>query len=444
MPAKKSKSKKKKKKVKEIDPEEKLRQDLLKKALSLQGEIQQEHQLEEEYQQQTSILSKYWDIEKKHQNEKKAQLLQKQHRLDGIADKHTIELNQYKQTIKQSLFTNQDELSEKVTQSFIQYRSLEDTHHKEIGQLYNELYDITTRIRETTMSYDKFIISLRQGSNNEITMLRDDAHRKIAMLANYSEKQYKATREISTQRLLNESQTLEEENEGKIQQVIEKNKDKIQQKRTAYSMTMNENLDTISTLRKEVVLLREQDRHDRYVLNELQSQNSNIIIPLETNKKELAQLELDLEVYNKQKHDLDTQKQKLHHAQEELKSIEWDHEVLFQKLQQLEVDRNAWKKKVQQSIHSTKQKSNYTNLKLEQKLNKLSLTGEQNTAATVELLRKANVDLDTLDMTSSEHVISDVIGEKKNQVRLLQQKLCQIKEDHATMINKYKHLLEES
>ena len=46
-------------------------------------------------------------------------------------------------------------------------------------------------------------------------------------------------------------------------------------------------------------------------------------------------------------------------------------------------------------------------------------------------------------MTSSEHVISDVIGEKKNQVRLLQQKLNQIKEDHATMINKYKHLLEE-
>jgi len=441
MPAKKSKAKKKK--VKEIDPEEALRQELLKKALSLQGEIQQEHALEEEYQQQTSILSKYWDIEKKHQNDKKAQLLQKQHRLDGIADKHTIELNQYKQTIKQLLFTNQDELSEKITQYFIQYRSLEDTQHKEIGQLYNELYDITTRIRETTMSYDKFIISLRQGSNNEITMLRDDAHRKISMLANYCEKQYRATREISTQRLLNEGQTLEEENEDIIQQIIEKNKDKIQQKRTVYSMTMNENLDTISTLRKEVVLLREQDRHDRYVLNELQTQNSNIITPLEANKKELTQLELDLEVYTKQKHDLDTQKQKLRHAQEELKSIEWDHEVLFQKLQQLEVDRNDWKKKVQQCIHSTKQKSNYTNLKLEQKLNKLSLTGEQNTAATIELLRKANVDLDTLDMTSSENVISDVIGEKKNQVRLLQQKLNQIKEDHATMIERYKHLLEE-
>jgi len=441
MPAKKSKAKKKK--VKEIDPEEALRQELLKKALSLQGEIQQEHALEEEYQQQTSILSKYWDIEKKHQNDKKAQLLQKQHRLDGIADKHTIELNQYKQTIKQLLFTNQDELSEKITQYFIQYRSLEDTQHKEIGQLYNELYDITTRIRETTMSYDKFIISLRQGSNNEITMLRDDAHRKISMLANYCEKQYRATREISTQRLLNECQTLEEENEDIIQQIIEKNKDKIQQKRTVYSMTMNENLDTISTLRKEVVLLREQDRHDRYVLNELQTQNSNIITPLEANKKELTQLELDLEVYTKQKHDLDTQKQKLRHAQEELKSIEWDHEVLFQKLQQLEVDRNDWKKKVQQCIHSTKQKSNYTNLKLEQKLNKLSLTGEQNTAATIELLRKANVDLDTLDMTSSENVISDVIGEKKNQVRLLQQKLNQIKEDHATMIERYKHLLEE-
>ncbi|KAL7534996.1 hypothetical protein ACHAXR_006198 [Thalassiosira sp. AJA248-18] len=442
MPPKKKSAKSKSKKKREIDPEEKLRQDLLQKALSLKGETEQEHALEAQFSKQAELLKGYWEIEKKTREQRKHVLLGKEHRLKGVKDKHTIDLGQYKQTVKQLLFSNQDDLSEKTTQSFMEYQSLSDRHQNEVVQLYNELHDISNRIKDTTTSYDKYKISMRQSCSDQATMLREEASRKIATLAVYSEKQFKRTREESERRLMEDTKDLEQRNEATIREVMNNNTEEIQRMRTDYNNTMNENLDAITTLRKEVVLLREQDRHDRQVLNELRSQNDDIVVPLDTNRKDLNRLESHLDAFYKQKQDLDLQKERLHRAEDELKEIEWNHEVLFQELQALEIDRDKWKKNAQNSIHTAQQKTNFQNLLLERKLRKLSMTGDKKTAAMAEILQKANVDLDTLDQ--SQVCITDVISEKNNQVSSLQGKLKDIKDAHASMIERHRQLMEDA
>ena len=441
MPPKKKQGKSKSKKKKEVDPSEKLRQDLLLRALSLQGESSQEHSLEAQFSKQSDLLKGYWDIEKKSREEINQTLDSKEHRLKGIKDNHIINLGQYKQTVKHLLFSNQDELSEKTTQSFMEHQSLSNRHQNEVGQLHNELHDITNRIKETTTSYDTYKMSMHQSCSDKATMLRDEASHKIATLATFSEKQFKRTRELAEKRLMDDTTELEQRNESTIREVMDKNAEEIQQMRTNYGIEMNENLDTITTLRKEVVLLREQDRLDRQVLNELRSQNDGIVVPLKSQTKKLDRLETDLDAFYKQKQDLDTQKQRLRRAGHELKEIEWDHEVLFQKLQALELDRDEWKKKAQNSISTAQQKANFDNLLLERKLKKREMTGDKSTAAMAEILQKAGIGLDTLDQ--SQVCITDVINEKNEQVTLLQQKLKAIKDAHASM-DRHKQLMEES
>ena len=241
---------------------------------------------------------------------------------------------------------------------------------------------------------------------------------------------------------MEETKELERRNEETIHGVMEKNRDEIQDMRTRYNATMNENLDMITSLRKEVVLLREQDRHDRRVLTELRNQNEGIIVPLETNRQDLERLESDLDFFTKQKQDLDMQKKKLRRAEEELKEIQWDHEVLFQKLQALEEDRDAKKKSAQRSIHNARQESDFKNLLLERKLQKLSVTGEKNTAAMVEILRKANIDLDSLNEVDGMR-ITDVIAEKEKQVEALRQELQSVKDERAHLMERHKRLLEQ-
>ena len=100
---------------------------------------------------------------------------------------------------------------------------------------------------------------------------------------------------------MEETKALDLKNKAMIREVMENNKEEIQSMRTTYSTTMNNNLDTIAALRKEVVLLREQDRHDRQVLSELWGQNSDIVVPLETNQNSLHRLESDLDKFYEQK-----------------------------------------------------------------------------------------------------------------------------------------------
>ncbi|KAL3775361.1 hypothetical protein ACHAW5_006503 [Stephanodiscus triporus] len=428
------------KKKKDVDPEEQHRQDLLLMAMSLRGEKERENSLEGQFRMQSESLKGYWEIEKKERDERRQALLGKEHRLEGIKDRHIIDLGANKQTIKQLLFANQVELSGKTSGLFIDHQSLSDMHHNEIGQLYNGLHDISNRMAETTRSYERLKTSMCGGCNDEVTALREEASLKISNLAAYYESQFKRTREDSTKRLMGETMELSRQNDDAIKHVMEKNEQEIKQMRTSCGITMNENLDKIATLRREVVLLREQDRHDRRLLSVLRDRNNDIVVPLKSKTGELHKLQSDLVDFHKQKRDLDAQIEDLRGADDELKEAEWDHEVLFQKLQALEIDRDAWKKKAQQSIHSAQQSSNFQNLMLERKLSKITLRGERDTAAIAEVLRKANIDLDTLD--KSHVCVVDVINEKKSQEELLRQRLKHIQDAHKAMLDRHRTLME--
>ncbi|KAL9187711.1 hypothetical protein ACHAXT_006089 [Thalassiosira profunda] len=409
MPPKKKAGKKKKSK-KEVSPEEQRRQDLLQRALALQGEAQNEQALEAQFAKQTEQLQGYWEIEKKERDARKRTLLEKEHRLRGIKDGHAVELGKYKQTVKELLFANQDELAEKTTQSFVERQSQSDRHQNEVGQLHDELQGVSIRIQETDASHDKYKISMRNGSIDKVAALREEAGRRIASLAAYSEEQFRRTRSDAEKRLMDETTELEGRNEAAIQGAMEKNAEEIQQLRTKYNTVMSTNLDAIATLRKEVVLLREQDRHDRRALGDLRNRNTGIVVPLETNRKDLDRLASDLDVFQRQKQDLAAQKDKLRHAQRDLEEIEWDHEVLFQKLEALELDRDRWKETARTSIHTARQKSSFECLLLERKLQKARAEGERCTAAISEVLQKADVDLDSLDQS---HPVTELLRQHR-------------------------------
>ena len=80
-------------------------------------------------------------------------------------------------------------------------------------------------------------------------------------------------------------------------------------------------------------------------------------------------------------------------AEDELKTIEWDHEVLFQNFQALESERNDCLKRLQSSIHSARQVENFKSILCERRLQRSLERGQAKSAAIVDLLRKADVDL---------------------------------------------------
>ena len=122
-------------------------------------------------------------------------LREKEHRLKEIKDKHAIELGKCKQTIKDQLFSNQDELSRNVTESLINFQIISARDHEEEGLIKDDLHETSNRIYSTGRSHEEFKIAMRQWRDDVTNDLREQASRRIASLAAYSEKQFKSTRE---------------------------------------------------------------------------------------------------------------------------------------------------------------------------------------------------------------------------------------------------------
>lgn len=434
--AKKSKSKKK---AKEVDPEEKKRLDLLERAVALRGEAEKENALETQFQAQSESLKQFWDIEKKLKEERQQTLREKEHRLQQTKDEHIVHLGEYKRTIKQLLFSNQDELSRNAIQSLLDYQSQSKEFQREMNALVDEL-GIATRNMEQTVSWHQNLKnSLHHDCSDDITAVREEASRAIARLAAYTGNQLKVTHTEFEMKLKKEIQQLELQNEIEIKAAINKNRESMQNMRQQSNATINSNLDTITALTKELVMLREQHRKDMCVVRELQAENDGIMSPLDTNSNDLQRLGSDLDAFYKQKRDLETRRKQLKQAEEELNDIKWDHEVLFQQHERLEQECRECKKKYQDALYAAQQKSNMQNMKLERKLDHVKMAGEKSSAVLSQILIKADIDLDSVDQS----IVTDVVTEKNNKVKMLNDELSRIKEAHSTMMKRYRSLVDK-
>lgn len=455
------KTKTKKKGKAEPSPEERERLDLLQKASDCVVEANSEKELEEQFIEQTQHLKQYWEIEKNiksvsmilihnletraivtshlplslREQDKKQSLLQKGYRLNELKDGHAIKLSKYKQTIKDQLFENQDELARKATESLVSIHSTTARHHHEAGLQEDDLHEISKRIDSTVRSNKELKNAMRQWRNDLTTDLRQQAARRIASLAVYSEKQFKSTREQYDRQLKEELKDLERSHDDRISSVMEQNKQQFHQMRKSCNITINNNLDRIIRLRNEANELRDHDRYTRKTLHEMHNQNTNIVVPLESNKKSLTQLNLDLELCINQRQQLQIQKKQLKTAEDKLKEIEWDHEVLYQKLEGLQKDHSSQKKAFNDSIYAAQQQSNYQNLLLEQRIQKLSKSGTKNCAAIVGILKKANIGIDAL--VNSNAPITDVVKDKNDFVQFLQDELKSVTDAHSRLLERY-------
>ena len=308
-------------------------------------------------------------------------------------------------------------------------------HHHESGLQENDLQEISVRIDRTNRSHEDFKTAVLQWRDAITSDFREQATRRIASLAAYSEKQFKSTREQCGSQLREDIRELESSYNDKIRNAMERNREQFLSIRKNCNTTINDNLDSITRLRSELNELREQNRSTKKCLHKMHNQNESILAPLEDNKQGLQHLNDNLGAFKKQKKELDSQKRLLKHAEEELKEIEWDHEVLLQQLEALQRDHLVQKETFNNSIYSAQQQSNYENLLLEERIRKLSKSGNKNAGAIIRILQRANIELDAIQ--DSKIPINDVVKEKNDRKQALQEELNSLTAARSKLLKKY-------
>jgi len=77
---------------------------------------------------------------------------------------------------------------------------------------------------------------------------------------------------------------------------------------------------------------------------------------------------------------------------DEFKALGWEHEVLEQRFEKIQAERDELYQRFVKAIHEVQQKSNFKNLLLERKLGALADTLEKKEAQLNEVLSASNLD----------------------------------------------------
>merc|ERR1712241_152898 len=124
---------------------------------------------------------------------------------------------------------------------------------------------------------------------------------------------------------------------------------------------------------------------------EVIAENKKLVEPLQKAREEVDDLRRQLSNYEKDKEMLRMTKARLKLMSEDFKSLKWEHEVLEQRFQKTQDERDELYRKFIKAIHEVQQKSNFKNLLLEKKLAALADTLEKKEAQLNEVLSASNL-----------------------------------------------------
>lgn len=91
---------------------------------------------------------------------------------------------------------------------------------------------------------------------------------------------------------------------------------------------------------------------------------------------------------------------------EEFKALGWEHEVLEQRFEKIQAERDELYQRFVKAIHEVQQKSNFKNLLLERKLGALADTLEKKEAQLNEVLSASNLDPTALTVVTRKLEVS--------------------------------------
>lgn len=112
--------------------------------------------------------------------------------------------------------------------------------------------------------------------------------------------------------------------------------------------------------------------------------------------QEVESLRQQLSNYDKDKVTLQLTKQRLLHADKQLKNIEWEKEVLSQRFGKVESERDDLYKRFEASILEVQQKTGLKGMLLERKVEALNDALEKKQTQLAEVLAASNLDSPTL------------------------------------------------
>ncbi|XP_047645213.1 dynein regulatory complex subunit 4 isoform X3 [Phacochoerus africanus] len=228
---------------------------------------------------------------------------------------------------------------------------------------------------------------------------------------------------------------VEERKNSQISALMQRHEEAFTDIKNYYNDVTLNNLALINSLKEQMEDMRKRGEVLEKEMAEVSLQNRRLADPLQKARDEMSDMRKKLSGYERDKHILLGTKARLKVAEKELKSLQWEHEVLEQRFIKVQQERDELYRKFTAAILEVQQKTGFKNLVLERKVQALSAAVEQKEVQFSEVLAASNLDPSALTLVSRK--LEDVLEAKNSTIQDLQYELARVCKAHNDLLRTY-------
>jgi chromosome segregation ATPase len=389
----------------------------------LEGDARADAELDA-YQLEHSELMREFQIAQQEVRDLEAVLANKEREIEEIREVAGAELRVYQRKVKHLMGANQNAFAG--------------------AYLANERALFLEREQQQLAAADaeRTAGALRSDSNNLqlenetlMTNHRMRQDRLFTEMREEFERQVDARRGAHEQRVCAMRAQLEDQRKRETEQIAQLQAsnarafDRIQH---YFSGITHNNLDVIKQNKAKIAKRKIEMNALRKAVDELNAKRRKLEEPLNALVAENERLAKEIDVYKQDKRDLARNKARIRVLEDELRDLQLAEEVLEQRSQQLQHERDALYDQFESSIHDIRQKTEFRAYVLEQKVRRLHEELEQKELQLQEVMQRAGI-----DATEISAKIDDVIADKTAKINQLEIDLAKVQKAHNDILAIY-------
>eukprot|EP00697_Spironema_sp_BW2_P007001 gnl/Spiro4/21195_TR10345_c0_g1_i1.p1 gnl/Spiro4/21195_TR10345_c0_g1~~gnl/Spiro4/21195_TR10345_c0_g1_i1.p1 ORF type:complete len:466 (+),score=158.03 gnl/Spiro4/21195_TR10345_c0_g1_i1:50-1399(+) len=414
---------------------------LTEQNLQLQAKLSQEISDRNYFQLERDKINSFWEITKQELEDLKAEGRNKQREIEEMEESHQVEIKVFKQRIKHLLYDHQNKVTDVKHESEVAHKELEDVNRAKEAQLRTEHRMLKVKLKDNELCADDTIRNLKQEYDRHVTQLRLNAQQEMNELRTTMERRMKALKDDLDMQRKQEIHQIEERKNAHLIKIIKDHEHAFTQIRSFYNDMTRHNIDSINHHKDEIADLKRQQEASKKTEEQLKRKNLSLTKPLADSQRKVAQLELKLANYEKDKISLAAAKARVADLEKQLKKVSWEYEVLEQRFERTLAEHNDLKDKFESRLYQVHQRSGLKNILLEKKCEQLVGNLQQKEQLLNEVL--VRFDLDPAVISHIAAHLDDVLAEKNNTIRDLQLALARVAKSRNDMLRVLESRLSE-
>jgi hypothetical protein len=384
------------------------------------------------YQLEHNELMREFQIAQQEVQDLETILSNKQRDIEEIREVSAAELKVYQRKVKHLMAANQNEFSRAYhtneEQLFLE-RQQQQLESADAERTANALRSDSNNLQ---LENETLMTNHRMKQDRLFTELREEFERQVEARRSEHEQRVRAMRAQLEEQRLRETSEVEQRKNDQIKGLQASNAKAFDRIQHYFSGITHNNLDVIKQNKAKIASRKIEMNSIRKAVDELNGKRRKLEEPLNALIAENEALLKEIEVYKRDKRELARNKAKIRVLEDELRDLQLAEEVMEQRFEQLEQERDALYDQFETSIHDVRQKTEFRAYVLEQKVRRLHDELEQKEMQLQEVMQKAG-----LDPTSISAKIEDIIAVKTARINQLQLELAKVQRAHADILRVY-------